>query len=121
MTPVSLICYNQNTKYAHFHVTVAEASGNLLVSTMMRAISRLIFRNAEMYLRTEDIKQIANRNGLAVYQAIADADPCLARAKMEQYLEEATSVMEAMRMSAPEAGASGKQGSFLEKEPVSGS
>ncbi len=89
---------------AHFHVTVAEASGNLLVSTMMKAISRLIFRNAEMYLRTEDLRQIAIRNWLAVYQAIADADPCLARAKMEQYLDEATSVMEAMRLSAAPPG-----------------
>lgn len=79
---------------AHFHVTIAEASGSLLLSIMMKAISRLIFRYAQMYVRAEDLRQVAIRVSSAIYQAIADGDPQLARAKMEQYLEEVISRQE---------------------------
>jgi GntR family transcriptional repressor for pyruvate dehydrogenase complex len=79
---------------ALFHVTVAEASGSLLVYTMMKAISRLIFRNTEVYVQTESVRQLVCQALSVIYQAIADGEPQIARVRMEELLDQAISVIE---------------------------
>jgi DNA-binding FadR family transcriptional regulator len=79
---------------AHFHITVGEASGNLLVATMMKAISRLIFRNTEMHVRTDEVRDMVVQALSGIYQAISDADPQRARTRMEGLLDNAIAIIE---------------------------
>lgn len=82
---------------AHFHVTVAEASGNPLLHTVTKAFSRLVFRNIEAYGHTELIREVVCRSLPPIYQAIRDQDPRRARRSMEALLDEALAILEGER------------------------
>ncbi|MDO8473101.1 MAG: FadR/GntR family transcriptional regulator [Dehalococcoidia bacterium] len=88
---------------AHFHVTVADASGNPLLYTMTKAFSRLIFRNIEDFRTTKDyelperIRHVVLQGLPAIYQAIANGHPLQARASMEMLLDEALSNIESQQ------------------------
>lgn len=79
---------------AHFHVTVAAASGNPLLYTIAKSFSRVIYLNLEAHCPPDVAREVACRGLPAIYQAIAEQDPRRARAAMERLLDEASSNME---------------------------
>lgn len=79
---------------AHFHVTIAEASGNPLLHITMKAFSRLIFRNVEKYPPDKEQREELIQHLSAIYQAVVDGDSRMARTQMEALLDMAIGVIE---------------------------
>ena len=68
-----------------FHKAIARASGNLMLNLFMSSIHMSIRTLADRYILPE-AKQVSQAQHIQIYEAIADRDVSLARAKMQEHL-----------------------------------
>ena len=75
-----------------FHMAIADASGNRLLSLFMLSIHLTLRTLAERYVLPSKSKHVSQDQHRLIYEAILDRDENLARARMEEHLQMAYEV-----------------------------